>query len=111
MTASTKKLIRFIVAAIFLVAAFFAGRWTQSLSTSLAAESDYPWNLHHRIAEAGIDCKKLSSTSTGSFYVKTLGHGEIIVIASLDQNKSMANASIIDSAGHVATDSWPIDCR
>lgn len=95
-----------------LMLSFFAGRWAGRLQQSLSKEVAYPWALHKKIGAIDISCNKLSSApKVGNFIVNTIDDGATLIIVSYNQKENLVTASLIDSGGRYATDSWAIECR
>lgn len=107
-----RKLLWPIIAVIAVAVSFAAGRWSGSLAQSLKGESAYPWELHRKIGSVDIGCETLSGTpGTGKFFVRPLDDGATLVVASLDGSRKMVTAFALNTAGQVASDSWPLECK
>ena len=82
------------------------------MALGLKGESTYPWELHRKIGSVGVDCQTLSGTpGIGKFFVRSLDDGATLVVASMDSTRKMVTAFALNSAGEVASDSWPLECN
>ncbi|HEX5683709.1 MAG TPA: hypothetical protein VFY73_06690 [Ideonella sp.] len=94
-----------------LALAFLAGRWSEGLQTGLRQETDYPWDLHRKIGQAGIDCSLLSANpSAGRFRVRPLDDGATLIVASQDRSTGKVTAFALEGSGRMAADTWTADC-
>ena len=99
-----------ILAGVF--SGFMGGRWAGRLQSSLNAEANYPWDLHKKIGAIDINCKKLvSAPRTGNFIVEAIDAGNTLIVISFNRSDSRVTASILDSRGRYAIDSWTLECN
>ena len=95
-----------------LAVAFVVGRWTGGWQRSLRAEATYPWDLHRKIGSLDIDCNRLlASSETGEFITDTIDNGTTFAVVHFNRSSGLVRASLVDSAGRYATDSWTMDCN
>ncbi len=95
-----------------LLSAFVAGRWTGRLQSSLSAEANHPWDLQKKIGSMDFNCEKLvSAPRAGNFVIETTDAGSTLVVVFFNRSDSRVIASVLDSGGRYATDSWAIECK
>lgn len=95
-----------------LIGAFLSGRWAGRLQYSVDAEATYPWDLHRKIGSLDITCDKLlSAPRTGNFVVEAMDAGSTLAVVFFDRSDGRISASVLDSKGRYATDSWTLECK
>ena len=106
-----RRIIIFVVAVSALAGSFVFGGFRERLKDSLDKESTYPWDLHHKISIAKLDCTQLRvASNTSPFLIEFLDNKKIIVIATYNQATHSVVASIIDVNHRYATDQWSLEC-
>ena len=97
---------------VAIAASFMLGRWSGALKGSLEREASYPWALHKKLSSIDARCETLRMPPTvGMFFVQPADNGETLLIAALNDRTGTVNAFAVNSAGQVASDSWPVECK
>ncbi len=97
---------------VAMAASFILGRWSGALKGSLEREASYPWALHKKLSSLDARCEALRKPPTvGRFFVQPADNGETLLIATLNDRTGTVNAFAVNSAGQLASDSWPVECK